>query len=166
MIMKNRLLLLVPFFTALLVTGIASKSHSGTVLADIENALMCECDDKCGKVLINCNCATSDKHRADLKKHIQSGLTKEQIIQVYVDKYGEKVLSAPTKTGFNMTAWVMPFAAILGGGFGIRQILRVWVRKNSGNADGPGQDEKSAHDQDLNNKYSKRLQTELDKIDT
>ena len=38
------------FFTAV------SKVSAGAVLADLENALMCQCDDKCGKVLINCTC--------------------------------------------------------------------------------------------------------------
>jgi hypothetical protein len=32
-------------------------------LADLENALMCKCDDKCGKVLINCTCDTSKETR-------------------------------------------------------------------------------------------------------
>lgn len=149
-------------FIALFMIGTAPEVHAGAVLADIENALMCECDDKCGKVLINCNCSTSDKHRADLKKHIESGLTREQIIKIYVDKYGEKVLSAPTKSGFNITAWITPFAAILGGGLGIRQILRMWIRKNRGDA---GDSARGTADIALNNKHSKRLQTELDKID-
>jgi cytochrome c-type biogenesis protein CcmH len=164
--MNIRNLWLIPFFAALLVTGLASASHAAAVLADLENALMCECDDKCGKVLINCNCSTSDKHRMDLKKHIESGLTKDQIVKIYVDKYGEKVLSAPTKTGFNITAWVMPFAALLGGGIGIRKILRVWVRKSRDDADGSGQGGETVADSAAANKYSKRLQTELDKIDS
>jgi cytochrome c-type biogenesis protein CcmH len=160
--MNIREIILMALFGVFFLAGVVPDARAGAVLADIENALMCECDDKCGKVLINCNCSTSDKHRADLKKHIESGLTKEQIIKVYVDKYGEKVLSAPTKTGFNITAWITPFAAILGGGLGIRQILRVWIRKNNGATDGS---DNTASDLALNNKHSKRLQTELDKID-
>lgn len=160
--MNSRIIIFIALLEILFLVGAKTDVHAGAVLADIENALMCECDDKCGKVLINCNCSTSDKHRADLKKHIESGLTKEQIIKVYVDKYGEKVLSAPTKTGFNITAWITPFAAILGGGLGIRQILRVWIRKNNGTTEGVGN---TASDLALNNKHSKRLQTELDKID-
>lgn len=162
--MTFRGIIFIALLEALFLVGTVPDVHAGAILADIENALMCECDDKCGKVLINCNCSTSDKHRADLKNHIASGLTKDQIVKIYVDKYGEKVLSAPTKTGFNMTAWITPFAAILGGGLGIRKILRMWIRKNSGVADGLAQDN-AASEIALNNKHSKRLQTELDKID-
>lgn len=162
--MANRFTL-TAFFVVSLAVGTVANAHAGAILADIENALMCECDDKCGKVLINCNCSTSDKHRADLKRHIESGLTKEQIIKIYVDKYGEKVLSAPTKTGFNITAWITPFAALLGGGIGIRQLIRVWIRKSSDDSDGLETGTNAIPDPDFDNKYSKRLQSELDKID-
>ena len=99
--------------SVVILAGSAAKVFAAVLLADIENAIMCECDDKCGKVLINCNCSTSDKHRATIKKQIESGLTKEQIVKSYVDKYGERALSAPTMKGFNLTAWIMPFAAII-----------------------------------------------------
>ena len=36
--------------------------------------------------------------------------------RVFRSKYGEKILSAPTTQGFNLLAWIMPFAAILAGG--------------------------------------------------
>ena len=62
---------------------------------------------------------------------LDSGLTVEQIIKSQVDEYGETVLSAPTKFGFNLTAWVMPFMALIAGGVGIRKILYTWVGKNS-----------------------------------
>ena len=79
-------------FVALLVAGAVSTTHASAVLADLENALMCECEDKCGKVLINCNCATSDKHRTDLKRHMESGLNKDQIMeQLDIPKTDEEI---------------------------------------------------------------------------
>ena len=92
------------------------SSYAGAVLADLENALMCKCDDKCGKVLINCTCSTAAKTRKKFTKMLESGITVEQIIQQQITEYGETVLSAPTKAGFNLTAWVMPFGALLIGG--------------------------------------------------
>ena len=94
-----------------LVVAISGSVNAGAILADLENALMCQCDDKCGKVLINCTCSTAAKTRKKFTKMLESGLTVEQIIQQQVTEYGEMVLSAPTKTGFNLTAWVMPFGA-------------------------------------------------------
>ena len=133
-------------------------SQAGALLQDLENALMCKCDDKCGKVLINCS--TSDKTRVKLSKMLDSGLTVEQIINSQVDKYGETVLSAPTKFGFNLTAWVMPFVALIAGGVGVRKIINSWVGKKE---ELDSQDE--TQEKSTPGKYSKRLQDELDGIE-
>ncbi len=136
-------------------------SHAGSLLQDVENALMCKCDDKCGKVLINCTCSTSDKTRAKFSKMLDSGLTVEQIIKSQVDEYGETVLSAPTKFGFNLTAWVMPFVALVAGGVGVRKVLQSWVGKKE-MSDAPKDPEGKPV---VPGKYSKRLQDELDGIE-
>lgn len=144
-----------------------APASAAVVISDLENALMCKCDDKCGKVMINCTCSTSDKTRADFRKKLESGLTTEQVIQIYVDKYGETVLSAPTKTGFNLTAWLTPFAALVGGGLGIRKIAQTWLSKNrKGNKDEKeeGQEEKGSSEP-ISGEYSKRLEKELDKLE-
>ena len=86
------------FFIVLFVTIInSSMASAGAVLSDLENQLMCKCDDKCGKVLINCTCSTADKNRKKFTKMLESGLTVDQIVQQQIEKYGETVLSAPTK---------------------------------------------------------------------
>ena len=115
------------FIVAGFITSGPVVTNAGSLLQDLENALMCKCDDKCGKVLINCTCSTSDKTRRKFSKMLDSGLTVEQIIKSQVDEYGETVLSAPTKFGFNLTAWVMPFMVLIAGGVGIRKILYTWV---------------------------------------
>ena len=145
-----------------LVAGLASSAGAAAVLADTDNALMCKCDDKCGKVLINCTCSTADKTRAEYTKMLDSGLTVDQIITMQVDKYGETVLSSPTKSGFNLTAWAMPFVALLAGAFGISKIMESWKRKGASKDQDTGDEEapsKSA-------KYSSRIQEELDKIES
>ena len=51
-------------FVALFVSLVSSSLvNAGAILSDLENQLMCKCDDKCGKVLINCTCSTADKNR-------------------------------------------------------------------------------------------------------
>ena len=139
--------------------GQVSVVSAGALLQDLENALMCKCDDKCGKVLINCTCATSDKTRAKFSKMLDSGLTIEQIIKMQVDEYGETVLSAPTKFGFNLTAWVTPFVALIAGGFGVRKVLLAWVGKKDGG------ESIEVSEPEISEKYSKRLKDELDGIE-
>lgn len=149
------------FVAAWFFVNVSGTSHAGSLLQGLENALMCKCDDKCGKVLVNCTCSTSDKTRAKFSKMLDSGLTVEQIIKSQVDEYGETVLSAPTKFGFNLTAWVMPFIALVAGGVGIRKVIYSWVGKKEKTATQDELEEKTT----TSEKYSKRLQDELDGIE-
>ena len=149
------------FVAALFFMSVSGTSFAGSLLQDLENALMCKCDDKCGKVLVNCTCSTSDKTRAKFSKMLDSGLTVDQIIKSQVDEYGETVLSAPTKFGFNLTAWVMPFIALVAGGVGVRKVIYSWVDKKEETVTEDEPEEKTA----TSEKYSKRLQDELDGIE-
>lgn len=148
-------------FILALCIGTVSVAGAAATMADLENALMCICDDKCGKVIINCTCATSDKTRAEFRKQMESGLTVEQIIQKQVEKHGEAVLSAPSKNGFNLTAWITPFAAIVVGGLGIRKLIQAWVGKNR--CVSPS--EENNPDAPVDNKYAKQLQSELERLE-
>ena len=141
--------------------GQVSFVGAGALLQDLENALMCKCDDKCGKVLMNCTCSTADKTRAKFSKMLESGLTVEQIIKMQVDEYGETVLSAPTKFGFHLTAWMTPFIALVIGGFGVRKVLIACVGKK----DGSDSTEMLVTEPEISEKYSKRLKDELDGIE-
>lgn len=160
--MKTKNTLLAILLALVLFVGLAGSAQAAAVLADLENALMCKCDDKCGKVLINCTCSTSDKTRAEFSKMLDSGITVDQIIQMQVEKHGETILSSPTKSGFNLTAWAMPFVALLAGGFGLSKIIEAWKRK-----DGPeDQPDESEEDASISAKNSSRIQEELDKIES
>ena len=153
--------ILVPVLVSALSFSVAEKVFAGAILADLENALMCKCDDNCGKVLINCTCDTSHETRKTLAKHLESGLNFDQVVKLYVDEYGESVLSSPTKAGFNLTAWITPFAALIAGGFGVRKILQSWIGKKQS---APQNDDESAHDD--KKIYSSRLKDELDNMET
>ena len=151
------------FFISLgIVLGMVTHVTAGVVIADLENALMCKCDDKCGKVVVNCTCDTAKETRKDFRKKLKSGLTVDQVIQVYVDKYGEAVLSAPSKSGFNLAVWLTPFAAILVGGLGIRKIVQTWLRTNGVSRSLKKEEVSEA----TAGKLSSQLQSELDKIET
>ena len=158
------------FFVAIACSSLAT---AGAVLSDLENQLMCKCDDKCGKVLINCTCSTADKTRKKFTKMLESGLTVDQIVRQQVEKYGETVLSAPTKNGFNLTAWVIPFGALMIGGVGLRRLLNGWVGKNkpdaeiqnTGGSAAPKSGSKKSGEMS-SSKYSSRLKDELDRLET
>ncbi|MBI4674542.1 MAG: cytochrome c-type biogenesis protein CcmH [Chloroflexi bacterium] len=87
--------------------------------------LMCQCG--CTMVLSTCECGTAEQMRSEITTLFAEGKTQQQILDFYVAKYGEKVLSAPTKQGFNLTAYITPFAAILIAGGAIFLVVRQWV---------------------------------------
>jgi cytochrome c-type biogenesis protein CcmH/NrfF len=76
--------------------------------------MMCSCG--CGQVLLECNhvgCPRSDGMRNELAAGIQRGDSDDLVLQGFVQKYGATILAAPTTTGFNRVAWVMPFLALV-----------------------------------------------------
>ncbi len=115
-------------------------------VTEVSKHIMCMCKDNCNKVLINCNCSYSDGFRAEIAELARSGKSNEEIIQHFIDRYGEIVLAAPTTEGFNMTAWVLPFVMLLIGAGIVAFVLRRWKSRISasggGETTGSGEREK------------------------
>jgi cytochrome c-type biogenesis protein CcmH/NrfF len=113
---------------------------------DLGHRMMCTCG--CGQVLLECNhvgCQSSDKMRNQLLAALDKGDNDDLILQGFVQEYGPTVIAAPTATGFNRIAWIMPFVVLaLGIAFAIH-IVRSWKnRPTPALADGivipPGQE--------------------------
>jgi cytochrome c-type biogenesis protein CcmH/NrfF len=89
--------------------------------------LMCSCG--CGQVLLECNhvgCPRSDGMRNELTEGIGRGDSDDLVLQSFVQKYGATILAAPTATGFNRVAWVMPFLALAAGLSAAIFFIRRW----------------------------------------
>ncbi|MBI4300774.1 MAG: cytochrome c-type biogenesis protein CcmH [Chloroflexi bacterium] len=100
-------------------------AYADTTVRDIEKELMCQCG--CTMIVEACTCGTADQIRDVIKTKLEGGADKKGILAYFVGQYGERVLSAPTKKGFNLTAWILPFAAVAAGAVGLYLILRIWV---------------------------------------
>jgi cytochrome c-type biogenesis protein CcmH/NrfF len=96
---------------------------------EVEESLTCQCG--CGLTVHACNhlqCSSGDPIKKEIARRIASGEDKATILAAFRAQYGEKILSSPTFQGFNWIAWIMPFAAVLGGGIGISLVIRRWTR--------------------------------------
>lgn len=102
----------------------AQPAEATENLSDVTNSLMCTCG--CSMVLYSCQCGTADNMKSDIQQRIDNGQSKDQILDNYVDRYGEVILAAPPKEGFNLSAWVLPFIAIGGAAFLIFVLLKRW----------------------------------------
>jgi len=91
------------------------------------HGLMCMCG--CGQVLLECNhvgCTYSDRMRNELIAGLERGDSDSLVLQGFVQKYGNTVLSAPTTTGFNRIAWIMPFAVFAAALALTISLVRMW----------------------------------------
>ncbi len=115
-------------FAIVLLSGLSSAglnaAESGD-LKEVRTALMCTCPD-CTMVLVSCECGTADQMNAAINKMLDDGMSKTDVIQAYVARYGEVVLSAPTTEGFNLLSWIMPYVFLLGGFVLLMSLFKRW----------------------------------------
>ncbi len=109
---------------AVLFSASPARADSATV-GSISEQLICQCG--CGRVLDSHVCATQESMVALIEQKLAQGQSGEEIIQSFVAQYGEQVLAAPPKQGFNLMVWITPFAALLFGGVAIYVALKKWV---------------------------------------
>ena len=63
--------------------------------------------------------------RKEVDEKLAAGMTDDQLLKSFVEKYGTIVLAAPAFSGlFNRTAWLTPFAVLVVGLAGLVFYLR------------------------------------------
>ena len=100
---------------------------------DLGHRLMCTCG--CAQLLGECNhvgCPNSGGMRDELSAGIADGASDEKILASFAVKYGATVLAAPTTQGFDLLAWVAPFAVLAAGILGTVLLVRRWSIKTAG----------------------------------
>jgi cytochrome c-type biogenesis protein CcmH len=96
---------------------------------EIEESLTCQCG--CGLTVHSCNhlqCPSGIPLKEEIASQLALGKTRPEVLTYFSGKYGEKILSSPTTSGFNIVAWVMPFAALLIAAVVIIVLTRRWRR--------------------------------------
>jgi cytochrome c-type biogenesis protein CcmH len=95
--------------TALLLAPAALASERHPTLNELENEVMCPV---CNTTLAQSNSDAAKSIERVISDKIAEGRTKSQIKDFLVQQYGESILAAPPKHGFNLLAWVLPLAGI------------------------------------------------------
>jgi cytochrome c-type biogenesis protein CcmH len=115
--------------SALLLMG-ATGDRTGQRFDRLGHNLMCECG--CGQVLLECNhvgCTTSEQMRRELKLALDQGESDDAVLAAFVAKYGPAVLAAPTTTGFNRVAWIMPIIIFIVALGAMILVVRSWKQR-------------------------------------
>lgn len=115
---------------ALMVFALLGASDEGARFNKLGHKLMCVCG--CSQILLECNhvgCTYSDRMRGELMAGLDRGENDDLTLQDFVQKYGPTVLAAPTATGFNRVAWIMPFLALALGLMTTIFIVLAWKKR-------------------------------------
>jgi hypothetical protein len=96
-------------------------------LNDLSHRLMCQCG--CSQLLGECDhvgCPDRDKELGDLTSLLATGSSDQQVLDQFVAKYGATVLAAPTTKGFDLVAWIAPFAVFAAALLGTILLIKRW----------------------------------------
>ncbi len=116
--------------TALLAIAVCfsmGATNNSARANDLSHRMMCTCG--CSQLLGECNhvgCPNSGPMLNELRAAIDSGLTDQEILSSFAAKYGATVLAAPTTQGFNLVAWIAPFAVFAAALVGTILLVRRW----------------------------------------
>ena len=94
---------------------------------DLNHRMMCTCG--CAQLLGECNhvgCTQSGEELALLRTDIAAGMADQEILAAFSTKYGATVLAAPRTHGFDLVAWIAPFAVFAAALLGTILLIRHW----------------------------------------
>ena len=121
--------------------------------------LACLCG-TCNNTVTECQmleCHYSKPAKARIAALLVAGSSGQAIIDGFVKEYGNRALAAPPAEGFNLLAWVMPFAAIAAG-LGIIWLFIRRFRRPLAVAGMPA-------DAETLSRYQERIDKDLEKFD-
>lgn len=79
-----------------------------------------------GQTVAFSNSGLSQQMRTLIKKKLEQGEIEQQILQYFVDRYGEGILTNPPKSGFNLVVWLLPILGLVAGTGVVGYVLRNW----------------------------------------
>lgn len=109
----------------------ATPSMSVAERDDLEHRIRCQCG--CTLDVYTCrttdfSCQVSPSMHRDIMALVDGGYSAEEILGEFVNVYGERVLMAPPREGFNIVGYVLPASAIAVGAVVLAVMLRRWRR--------------------------------------
>jgi cytochrome c-type biogenesis protein CcmH len=149
-----------PICVALLAVVLLASDARAQPAKEIEESLTCQCG--CGLTVHTCNhlqCSFAVPVKRDVAESLANGQTAGEILERYVARYGEKILSAPIPKGFNLAAYIAPYVAVAAGLGLIVGALRRMRRRSAAAVTRPGQAPRT-------DAQRAKLDRELEKLDS
>ena len=107
----------------------AKPSMTDAERDDLEHQIHCQCG--CNLDVYTCRttdfaCSVSPAMHADVMGLVAGGHGAQDILNAFKAVYGEKVLMAPVRSGFNLVGYTMPFITLGAGAVIVAALLRRW----------------------------------------
>jgi cytochrome c-type biogenesis protein CcmH len=67
--------------------------------------------------------------KREVRERLAQGQSPDEIRQYFISRYGEWVLTKPRAAGINLSVWLLPVLALVGGGVVVWSAVRRWVRQ-------------------------------------
>lgn len=108
---------------ALALAAPALASQERPTLSELESEVICP---TCKSTLDQSSSPIASRMRVFISARIAAGDSKGEIKDALVAEFGQAVLAAPPKKGFNLLAWLLPLALLAGGGIAVTLAARRW----------------------------------------
>ncbi len=97
--------------------------------------------------------------RALILKKLKAGESRQQILDYFVDRYGESILLEPPRQGFNLGLWWLPFLGLAAGTVFLSVAIYRWVARRPATASSTSSipDDLSAYERRLDDELEDRL---------
>ena len=153
-----RLIALVLAALALAAPAAASERHP--TLSELEGQLMCPiCQ---GETLAQSDSAAAQRIKAHIRLRISQGWTRSDIKRELVRQWGQRILAAPPRHGFDLLAWLLPIVGVLSGAAVLGVLAWRWTREREPE---PAPQRWSLNGHPLSPDEERRLDEELARFD-
>ncbi len=104
----------------------SSLAYDQEVYEKINSSLSCQCG--CGLLISVCKMegCMSGVVREQVGQLLDNGQTEQQVKQALIGFYGKQILAAPPKSGFDLSAYILPFFFLLAGGSVLYSLAVKW----------------------------------------
>ena len=102
----------------------------------------------------------SQQMRVIIRQQLRSGKSEQEVIQYFQARYGDKILYAPPERGFDLLAWLVPIAMLLGGAILLFFVVRDWHKSSRSDTTEDVSELANVDETDLK-RYREQLEQEL-----